>query len=91
MSHTIFCLLIRLVLSHKPLRMGVQPKYKQFNKTLLFFDCWSNWRYKDEDFTTEVKFIRSLPVLHVETSSAMSFFSDSLYLQKDYQIHDLRF
>ena len=48
--------------------MGVQPKRKHFNKTLLFFDCKSNSRYKDNDCVTDVTFIQSVPVLHAENS-----------------------
>ena len=39
MSRTTFSLLKIPILSHKPLRTGVQPKYKHFKKTLLFCDC----------------------------------------------------
>ena len=63
-SHAIFSFPKIPILSHKPLRMGAQPQYEHFRKTLLFFYCKSNARYKDKDCMTDVTFIRSISVLH---------------------------
>ena len=54
------------ILSRKPVRMGLQPKHKNFNKTLLFCVCKSFSRYKDKDCMKDVTVIRSIPVLHAE-------------------------
>ena len=80
MSRTIFSLLKIPILSHKPLRIGAQPKHRHFNQTLLFFDSKSHSRYKD--CMTDVAFIRSIPVLYTKKSVPMQFFSSRLYSQK---------
>ena len=64
MSKTIFSLIKIPILSHKPSYVGVQPKHKHFNKTLLFYDCESKLRYKDRGCKTDVTFIRPISVLH---------------------------
>ena len=46
MSHTIFSLLKIPIVSHKPLRMGVQPRPNISTRTLLYCDCKSNSRFK---------------------------------------------
>ena len=74
-SHTISSLQKVPILSHKPLRMGVQPEHKLFNKTLVIFECKSNLRYKDKDCMTDVTLIRSISVLHVENSVLTLFFT----------------
>ena len=48
--------------------MGLQTKYKHFNKTLLFRMCKSHSRFDDKDCIKDVTFIKSIPVLHVENS-----------------------
>ena len=63
---------------------------KKIVKTLLLFDCKSNSCYKDSDCTTDVTFIRSIPVFHAENSVPTLFFSGRSYPQKGYQTHDLR-
>ena len=90
MSHTSFSLLKKKTIpSHKPLCMGVQPRYEHFNKTLLFFDCKSNSHYKD--YMTDVTFVQSIPLSHAENSVSTLFLSGLLYHQEGYQTHDLRF
>ena len=42
LSQAIFGLLKTLIPSHKPVRMGVQPKLEHSNKTLSYGDCKSN-------------------------------------------------
>ena len=90
-SHAIFSLLKIPILSYKPLRMGVQTKHKQCNKTLLFWGCKSNLRHKHNYCLTDVTFIRSIPVLHAKNSVATLFFSSRLYPQKGFETYDLRF
>ena len=63
-SHTTFSLLEIPILSHKPLRMRVQPNHQRLNKTLLFCDCESNFRCENKDCMKAVTFIRSFPVIH---------------------------
>ena len=62
-----------MILPHKPFRMAVQPKYKHFNKTLLFFACNNKSRHKDKDCITDIKFIRSISVLHAGLLFLRSF------------------
>ena len=64
------------------LRIGVQPKYKHLNKTLLFFDYKSNSRYKDQYCMPDVTFIRSVPALHAEKSIPTLFSPVSRSLRK---------
>ena len=54
-SHAIFSLLKPLILSHNPLRVGVQPKLKHFNKTLRFGDCKSNSRNRSKNKKQKTK------------------------------------
>ena len=80
--HTIFCVLKIPILSHESLRVGVQPKHKHFNKTLLFCVFKSNSRFEDKDYMKGVTFSWSMPVLHAKNSVATLFLSGCLYPQK---------
>ena len=49
LSHTlIFSFPKLLILSHKPLQMGIQQKHKHFNKSLMFCASRSNSNFKDK-------------------------------------------
>ena len=61
-----FSLLNILIVSHKPLHMGLQLKLKHSNKKLNFDDCMSNSRYKDKDYMKDMTFIWVIPVIHAE-------------------------
>ena len=87
-SHAIFSLLKPLILSHNPLRVGVQPKLKHFNKTLRFGDCKSNSRNRSKNKKQKTKngmnsmtFIRCTPVTHTENPVHTLCFSGRLYPQ----------
>ena len=75
-----FSLLKTPILSHKSLRMGVQPEHKHFNKTLLLLDCMNHSRHKD--CMADVTYSLSIPVLHAENSVPTLFFSVRLYSRK---------
>ena len=48
LCHTpLFSLQKKPIVSHKPMRMGVQPKLKHSNKILSYGDCKSSSRYKN--------------------------------------------
>ena len=92
MSHAIFCLLKIPILSHKPLRTGVQPKLKHFQTEILIYGaCNSNLRCKDKSYMKNTTFIRFIPAIHAENPAHTLSSFGGLHNQKSSWSCDLRF